>query len=95
MNTHYDQKLKPLNQAEIRDIVGSNAYYGGSLDMQSGHIHPLKFCLGLAKLATKSGARIFDILANLPAQPFPGGGARMRNSLLVALMLWYGLRDRF
>ena len=60
MNTHYDQDLKPLNQAEIRDMVGSNAYYGGSLDMQSGHIHPLKFCLGLAKLATKAGAQIFE-----------------------------------
>ena len=60
MNTHYDQDLKPLNQAEIRDMVGSNAYYGGSLDMESGHIHPLKFCLGLATLATKAGAQIFE-----------------------------------
>ncbi len=48
----------------------------------------------LAAEAIAGRAQGFDILANLPPMPFPGG-AQMRSPLLVAAMLWYGLRDRF
>ena len=37
--------------------------------------------------------RRFDLLANLPNPPFPGGPA-LRAPLQVAGMLWYALRDR-
>lgn len=35
----------------------------------------------------------FDLLARLPAPPFPGG-AKLRAPLLAAAMSWYSLRDR-
>ncbi len=43
--------------------------------------------------ATRGQAADFDVMARLPARPFPGGGA-LRHPLLVLAMTWYGLRDR-
>ncbi|MHA7774054.1 NAD(P)/FAD-dependent oxidoreductase [Roseibium sp. M-1] len=45
---------------EIGDLVGSPRYYGGSLDMGAGHLHPLNFALGLGAAAEAAGARIFE-----------------------------------
>lgn len=55
----YD-KIQALSRAEIRDLVGSQSYHGGSLDEGSGHIHPLRFALGLARAAKAAGVRIFE-----------------------------------
>ena len=55
----YD-KIRALDRDEIRELVGSPAYHGGALDMGSGHIHPLKFALGLARAATGAGVRIYE-----------------------------------
>jgi gamma-glutamylputrescine oxidase len=55
----YDQ-LSPVNRDEMRKMIGTDAYFGGTLDMGSGHIHPLNFALGLADAASKVGVRIFD-----------------------------------
>ena len=55
----YD-KIRALGQDEIRHLVGSNAYYGGTLDTGGGHIHPLRFAFGLARLAAIRGVRIFE-----------------------------------
>ncbi len=55
----YDQ-IRSLNQEEVRDLVNSTAYYGGVLDMGGGHIHPLQFAIGLARLAKAAGVRIFE-----------------------------------
>jgi gamma-glutamylputrescine oxidase len=55
----YD-RVQPLTKAEIRDIVGSRAFFGGTLDTGSGHIDPLAFVLGLARLARAAGARVFE-----------------------------------
>jgi gamma-glutamylputrescine oxidase len=55
----YD-KLRLLDKEECRHLVNSPAYYGGTLDMGAGHVNPLELALGLARLAVKSGARIFE-----------------------------------
>jgi gamma-glutamylputrescine oxidase len=55
----YD-KLTAVSRDEIRGMIGTDAYFGGSLDMGSGHLHPLNFALGLAAAAKKAGVRIFD-----------------------------------
>lgn len=55
----YD-KVRPLNREEIRELVGTDAYFGGSLDMGAGHTHPLRFAFGLAKAAAAQGVRIFE-----------------------------------
>ncbi len=54
------EHLSPVSRKEMRAMIGTDAYFGGALDMGSGHIHPLNFALGLAAAATKAGVRIFD-----------------------------------
>ncbi|MFQ1702797.1 NAD(P)/FAD-dependent oxidoreductase [Loktanella agnita] len=55
----YDQ-IEPLDTEAMRDLVKSPLYHGGDLDMGAGHIHPLRYALGLARLAEAAGARLFD-----------------------------------
>ena len=55
----YDQ-IHPLSRDEVRALVGSQAYYGGTLDTGAGHLHPLKLAFGLARAAQGAGARIFE-----------------------------------
>lgn len=55
----YD-KIRPLTRDEIRSEIGSDAYHGGTLDMGGGHIHPLRFALGLARAVRDAGVRIYE-----------------------------------
>ena len=55
----YDQ-LTPLDRDALRAIVGSEAYHGGILDRGAGHVHPLNFALGLARLAAEAGATLHE-----------------------------------
>ncbi|MFV2033737.1 MAG: NAD(P)/FAD-dependent oxidoreductase, partial [Halocynthiibacter sp.] len=55
----YDE-IRPLSRAQMRDMVGSPAYHGGTLDMGGGHINPLRFALGLALAAQARGVRIYE-----------------------------------
>jgi gamma-glutamylputrescine oxidase len=50
--------LTPLDLADIRALVGSEAYFGGSLDQAGGHLHPLKLALAMARAARDAGAAI-------------------------------------
>ncbi|WP_375280949.1 NAD(P)/FAD-dependent oxidoreductase [Pseudooctadecabacter sp.] len=52
--------IRPVGREEMRELVGSLAYHGGTLDMGGGHIHPLRFALGLARAARDEGVRIFE-----------------------------------
>ena len=53
-------QVRKLDRAEMRATVGSPAYHGGTLDMGGGHIHPLKYALGLAGAAQAAGVRLFE-----------------------------------
>lgn len=55
----YDQ-IRFVDQDEMRQLVNSPVYYGGTLDMGAGHIHPLSFAFGLARMARDAGVRIFE-----------------------------------
>ncbi len=54
----YD-KIEYLERDAMAELVGSDSYYGGSLDMGAGHLHPLNYALGLAAAAQAAGARIY------------------------------------
>jgi gamma-glutamylputrescine oxidase len=54
------ETLTFLNRAELLELVPSNFYHGGVLDLAAGHLHPLKYLLGLVTVAETSGARIFE-----------------------------------
>jgi gamma-glutamylputrescine oxidase len=53
-------QMTNLDRLAMQDHVGSPEYHGGTLDMGSGHIHPLRFALGLARAVQAAGARIFE-----------------------------------
>lgn len=57
---HYDYHYRYLSRAEMPDFVGSGRYHGGLLDMNGGHLHPLKLTLGLARALTEAGGAIFE-----------------------------------
>lgn len=56
----YD-KLEFLDQDGIRACVNSPAYFGGTINHGSGHLHPLNLTLGLAGGAERHGTRIFEM----------------------------------
>ena len=49
-----------LSRAEMREEVASACYVGGRMDEGGGHLHPLRFVLGMAEAAARAGARIFE-----------------------------------
>ena len=60
VETYDYTQIRKLDRAEMRATVGSPAYHGGTLDMGGGHIHPLKYALGLAGAAQAAGVRLFE-----------------------------------
>ncbi len=52
--------IRPVAQSEMREMLETSAYFGGSIDTDAGHLHPLNYALGLAKAAQKKGVRIFE-----------------------------------
>ena len=52
--------ISTLTQAEMRELIGSDAYFGGTIDTASGHLDPMKYALGLARLAEAEGVTIHE-----------------------------------
>ena len=55
----YD-KIEPLERAQIQDVIKTKRYAGGQIDWGAGHLHPLRYALGLACAAEKAGAVIYE-----------------------------------
>ena len=53
-------EIEAFNGPEFRDIVKTNRYKGGTLDMGAGHVHPLNYALALGRAAEAAGATIFE-----------------------------------
>ncbi len=49
-----------LDRDALRPHVQSELYLGGLMDSRSGHLHPLKYTLGLARAAESAGTTIFE-----------------------------------
>ena len=61
MIKNYDYKdMVYLNDNEMREVTGSDTYYGGSYDEGEAHCHPLNYALGIAKAAISAGAKIYE-----------------------------------
>lgn len=52
--------LEWLDADAIRARIASPCYVAGVHDPLSGHLHPLKYCLGLAEAARREGALLFS-----------------------------------
>lgn len=55
----YD-RISFLDRAQLSAQIGTDVYFAGSLDWGAAHINPLKFALGLARLAEAAGVKIFE-----------------------------------
>jgi len=56
----YPYSLTMLDKNELqKQVIGSNNFIGGMIDMGSGHLHPLNLCTGEAEVATNLGVQIF------------------------------------
>ncbi|MEZ9525425.1 NAD(P)/FAD-dependent oxidoreductase [Enterovibrio norvegicus] len=56
----YPHDIKMLSKADLPDVIGSDRYTGGMLDMGSGHLHPLNLVAGEAVAAASLGVQIFE-----------------------------------
>ena len=68
MIKNYDYKdMVYLSDDEMREVTGSDTYYGGSYDEAEAHCHPLNYALGIAKAVLSAGAKIYE---NSPATSY-------------------------
>lgn len=63
--------LEPLDRAGIRRLIGSQAYVGGEIDRDAGHLHPLNYAIGLAQAAVRAGVRIHELSEVHRVEPGP------------------------
>jgi len=68
-----------VERAELPRWVASPRYVAGAHDPRSGHLHPLKYCLGLRDTALALGVRLHEHSA-VTALDTEGGDARLRTT---------------
>ncbi|OOH92433.1 oxidoreductase [Pasteurellaceae bacterium 15-036681] len=54
------QNMQLWDKVQLKQYLGSEIYCGALYDSQSGHLHPLNYCLGLAKACLDVGVQIFE-----------------------------------
>jgi gamma-glutamylputrescine oxidase len=62
-----------MDKAETAERLGSSHYHCGVYDGGTGHIHPLKLLIGLARVAAAAGAAIHE---NTPAKSISQSGGK-------------------
>lgn len=60
LHKFYDYPMQWIGSHEIGDWVRSERFCAGAYDANSGHLHPLKYCLGLAEAARQSGVSVHE-----------------------------------
>ncbi|MFL6698175.1 MAG: NAD(P)/FAD-dependent oxidoreductase [Vitreoscilla sp.] len=60
LESKYGYPLARIAPADIQQWVASQRYHSAVHDPRSGHLHPLKYVLGLARAAADAGVRIFE-----------------------------------
>jgi gamma-glutamylputrescine oxidase len=53
-------KLRFMEREEARSWIASERYIAGLHDSGAGHLHPLRYTIGVGKAAMAAGARIFE-----------------------------------
>ena len=54
------EQIEYLKRDQMAALVGSDNYYGGSIDYGAGHLHPLNYALGMAAAAIQQGATLYE-----------------------------------
>ncbi len=60
VDSAYGYPLRWIGPAEIGQWVASERFHSAVHDAGSGHLHPLKYCLGLAEAARAAGVRLHE-----------------------------------
>ena len=60
LQKHYCYPLQFLDRAALRAWIDSERFQAATYDSNSGHLHPLRYCLGLAAAASSAGVQIFE-----------------------------------
>ncbi|PSJ61597.1 NAD(P)/FAD-dependent oxidoreductase [Pseudaminobacter soli (ex Li et al. 2025)] len=64
-----------MDAKETAERLGTTAYFGGTRDGGTGHIHPLKLAVGTARVAAAAGAQLFE---TTPATGITSSGGKVR-----------------
>lgn len=56
----YGYPMQAVGARDIGDWIASERFHSGVFDPRSGHLHPLKYCLGLARAAQAAGVAIYE-----------------------------------
>jgi gamma-glutamylputrescine oxidase len=60
MARHYDYPLQYWSASELGQVLDSPRFVAGLYDPAAGHLHPLRYALGLARAAQQHGVRIYE-----------------------------------
>lgn len=98
MDRAYGYPSTWIPHEELPRWIDSPRFHSGVHDPRSGHLHPLKYCLGLARAATALGARIHEDSPVLRIEPGTrctvharGGTVRAAHVLLAGNVYLQGL----
>ncbi|MDF1721841.1 MAG: FAD-binding oxidoreductase [Minwuia sp.] len=90
-------RVHMLDRAEAVALTGSDRFHGGLLDPGAGHVHSLKYCLGLARAAAAAGAMLHEDVPALSVDPergivvTPQGRIRAEHVVIAANAYFDGL----
>lgn len=57
---NFPHAVRLTSAAETAELIGSEAYLGGLVNMGNGHLHPLNLCIGEARAAESLGVTIYE-----------------------------------
>jgi gamma-glutamylputrescine oxidase len=63
------ERIRRIDRAELPQWIASSRYQAAAHDSGSGHLHPLKYTLGLARAAAGLGVKIFEQSRAIEVRP--------------------------
>ena len=69
----YGMACEVATGSGVRRWIGTDRYHAAAYETVSGHLHPLKYALGLAQAAVSLGVRLFEGTAALALEQGPTG----------------------
>lgn len=82
MQSLYAHETAWITPRQLPQWIASPRFHSGLHDPLSGHLHPLKYSLGLARGAAQLGVRLFEnsAVTSLDAAAAAGGSVRLRTA---------------
>jgi len=60
MSEVYGDTMRWIPPAELGQWIASPRFHAGLADPRSGHLHPLRYCQGLARAAQQAGVQVYE-----------------------------------